>query len=169
MLQRLEGHSLYVSTKKCKFFKYDVEYLVLFAGQKGIRVDPAKIEVIKNWPKPENFTDLRGFLGFVQFFKRFVKHFSEKARPLTDLTRKNKGIALWNDECSKSFEERKRTLMSAPVSVAPDWDKSFELHVEASQNAVGATLSQDDEKRRKNFIAYSSKNVDCSGVELHRK
>lgn len=159
VLERLKENCLYISPKKCDFVKEEVEFLGLRAGKKGVRVDPAKIEVIQNWPKPENITELRGFLGLVQFFKRFIKNFSAKARPLTDLTKKDKGIAAWNDECSQSFEELKQTLISAPVLIAPDWTKPFELHVDASQYAVGATLTQNDEDRRPHVIAYSSKKM----------
>lgn len=159
VLEILKENSLYISPKKCEFFKEEVEFLGLLAGKRGIRVDPAKIEVINNWPKPENITELRGFLGLVQFFKRFIKNFSAKAKLLTDLTRKDKGIAAWNEECSQSFEELKQTLISAPVLIAPDWDKPFELHVDTSQYAVGATLKQNDDEGRTHVIAYSSKNM----------
>lgn len=68
-----------MSPKKCEIFKDEVAFLGLLAGKK-IRVDLEKTEVIKNWPKPENLTELRGFLGLIQFFKIFVKSSSEMAR-----------------------------------------------------------------------------------------
>lgn len=94
--------------------------LGLLAGKKGIRVNPAKIDVVRNWSRPGKITELRGFLVLVQFFKRRKRNFSEKARPLTELTRKYKGIAPWNEECNQSFEKFKQTLMSGPVLIAPN-------------------------------------------------
>lgn len=120
VLRRLKVHSLYVCPKKCYLFKIEVEFLGLIAGKNGIRANPAKLEVIKKWPKPENITELRGFMRLVQFFKRFIRNFLEVARPLKDLARKDKGITDWDDESTRAFEYSREALKKAPILVAPD-------------------------------------------------
>lgn len=144
VLNRLRENQLYVSPKKCSFFQPEVKFLGLLDGRNGIRVDPENVEVIKNWPRPEHLTEIRGFLGLVQLFKRFIKTFSELARRLTGLTKKTKGITAWKADCDDSFKTLKASLMNAPILVAPDWEKPFILHVDASQFAFGRTLTHKD-------------------------
>lgn len=103
--------------------------------------------MIQQWPTPETLTDLRGFLGFVQFFNRFIKGFSELARPLKDLKIKNRSIGAWNAECTVTFEKMKEALASAPVLVSSDRNKPFQVDADASQIAVGATNTQLDEEK----------------------
>lgn len=122
-----------------------------------IRIDPVKIEFICKWIRSENLTELRDFLGLVQFFKHFVRNFLELAKPLTDLTRKDKGIVAWNEDCTRVFHMMKEVLTTAPILAAPDWLKSFKLHVDASQFAVEGTLTQENDEGCVRVIAYTSK------------
>lgn len=87
VLRLLKKHNLYVSPKKCSFFKENIKLLGLLVDKEEIRVDPAKAEVKQKWPKPENLAKLRLILGFVQFFKRFLEDLFDKGHPSTDLTR----------------------------------------------------------------------------------
>lgn len=76
-----------VSQKNCLCFQQKVTFLRLLVGCNGIQVDPEKAEVIKNWARPENLTELSRFLGIVLFFKRLIKKFLELARPLKNQTK----------------------------------------------------------------------------------
>lgn len=78
---------------------------------------------------------------------------------MIDLTRKDKGMGAQDEECDHSFKKLKEALMNAPVLVAPNWEKSFMLHVDASQFAVGGTLTQEDGEGRIRVIAYTSKKL----------
>ncbi len=71
VLSRLKDHELFVSPKKCKSLKEEIQFLGLFVGKNGLRVDPKKVGVLKSWPKPSTLTDIRSFLGLIQFFRRF--------------------------------------------------------------------------------------------------
>ena len=93
VLKRLRDHELYVSPKKCMLMRKLKEFLDFIVGEDGLRVDPRKLEVIQNWPRPANITEIRSFLGLVQFFRRFIAKFSEIAIPLTNLTKKNQSIS----------------------------------------------------------------------------
>ena len=83
---------MYVSPKKCEFMKIEIDFLGLVVGKNGIRVNPLKIEVLKSCPRPQSLTDVRSFIGLLQFFQRFIKDFSSLATPLTNLTKKGFGI-----------------------------------------------------------------------------
>ena len=81
VLSRLRKHELYVSPAKCEFFKREIDFLGLIVGRYGLKVNPNKVSVLKEWPKPISLTEVRSFLGLIQFFRRFIKSFSEMATP----------------------------------------------------------------------------------------
>ena len=160
VLSRLQEHELYVSPRKCEFMKDNIDFLGMFVGKDGIRVNPEKVQIIMTWPKPNSLTDLRSFLGLLQFFRRFIPNFAKIASPLTDLTKKESGIHKWDLQCNIAFKSLKETMISAPILVSPDWKKPFRGHIDASQTAVGGTLTQLDENGKDRVIAYFSKKLD---------
>ena len=123
VLTKFKEYSLYVAPHKCEFVKTEIEFLGYIITPKGLKVNPKKINVIQNWPPPKNVTELRSFLGLVQYFRRFIQRFSKIAYPLTNLTRKNASLSSWNDECMEAFELLKRALVEAPVLRAPDFSR----------------------------------------------
>ena len=159
VLSRLQEHELYVSPKKCALFQEEMDFLGLIIGKNGIKVNPKKVEVLRTWPKPESLTDLRSFLGLLQFFRRFIPKFSSLAAPLTDLTKKESGLNRWDDRCDEAFAKLKTMITEAPILVSPDWKKPFRGHVDASQTAVGGTLTQLDDHGRDRVIAFFSKKL----------
>lgn len=92
VLSRLQDEELYVSPSKCDFMTKETEFLGMIVGGDGVKVSPEKVVAVQNWPKPCSLTELRGFIGLLQFFRRFIKDFSKIAAPLTSLSRKGKGI-----------------------------------------------------------------------------
>ena len=137
----------------------EIEFLGMIVGRKGIRVDPDKIEVVRSWPRPRTLTELRSFIGLLQFFRRFIRDFSGIAAPLTNLTKKDVGIQKWSAHCTNAFEQLKIAITTAPVLVSPDWSKPFRCHIDASQRAVGGILTQIDENVVDRAIAYYSKKI----------
>jgi hypothetical protein len=131
----------------------EMEFFGFIVGREGLRMDPTNIKVLEDWPRPESVTEVRSFLGLVQFFRRFISRFSEIAAPLTDLTKKNNSASNW-DSCVKAFEALKEPVKSAPVLQSPDWTMPFRCHVDASQLAVGGTLMQNDERGFDHPIAF---------------
>lgn len=105
-------------------------------SSEGISVGKDIIEVVESWPKATNITELRSFLFLLQFFRRFIKNFSKIASLLKHLTLKDKGISVWDENCSKAFHLLKKCFISAPILIAPDWSKSFRCHTDASQYAM---------------------------------
>ena len=104
ILSRLKEHKLYVPSKKRDFMKKEINSHGLVVGQKGIKVDLEKVEVLKAWPKPKTLTKVRSFMGLLQFFRIFIKDFSKLSAPLTNITRKGEGIQKWDERCDESFE-----------------------------------------------------------------
>ncbi|KAF3665039.1 hypothetical protein FXO37_11211 [Capsicum annuum] len=108
--------------------------------------------VVSNWPVPNNIKQLRGFLGLAGYYKRFIKGFGSICRPLHDLLKKdNFG---WNEECTAAFEKLKKSLISAPVLVMPDYSKLFVVETDASGQGIGAVLMQQGHP-----VAYISKSL----------
>jgi len=159
VLKRLKEHELYVSPKKCEFLNEETDFLGLVIGRNGIRVDERKVKILRTWPKPESLTDLRSFLGLLQFFRRFIPAFAKVASPLTNLLKKDKGLKYWDESCDKSLEDLKTAITNAPILIAPDWSKPFRGHVDASQTAIGGTLTQQDENGMDRVISFYSKKL----------
>lgn len=111
------------------------------------------MEILKNWPKPKSITELRCFLGLLQFFRRLIPDFAKNAAPLKNLTKKGFGVQSWDNNCDDSFQKLKDAITSAPVLVAPDWKKPFRGHIDASQVAVGGALTQLDDNGKDRVIA----------------
>jgi hypothetical protein len=106
VLERLRDAGLQCDIKKCKFHASEVTYLGLIISRDGIKMDPEKVAAIMNWGSPSNVRDIRGFLGFANFYRRFIDHFSKIAQPLVNLTRKNVKFE-WTARCEQAFNDLK--------------------------------------------------------------
>jgi hypothetical protein len=141
VLELLRKHNLHTKPSKCEFGMSEVEFLGHVVNENGIMVDPRKINVIRNWPGPENVKDLRSFLGLANYYRRFISKYSLIAAPLTALLRKVPWN--WTSECDIAFDRLKTCLASAPVLAHPDPTKPFYLFFDASSAvAMGGVLCQ---------------------------
>jgi hypothetical protein len=121
-------------------------------------MDPAKVEKVKNYPRPKNITQVRGFLGLAGYYRKFVKGFAKRSAPLTELLRK--GVAYkWTNRQEEAFEDLKNCLISTPIRVYPDFNEPFILLTDASTVAIGAILSQKDQQGNERVIAYASRQL----------
>ena len=109
-------------------------------GNEGIQLDPKKVEVVENWPVPKTVKAVRSFLGFCNYYRRFVKDFAGIASPLSSLMKK-KVPFIWNDECQTAFDRLRKELITAPVLEFPDYTGTFILDTDASNTSLGAVLS----------------------------
>ncbi|GFX76989.1 hypothetical protein TNCV_2079561 [Trichonephila clavipes] len=121
----------------------------------GVCTDPEKVSAVKNWKRPENLRELRSFLGLCTYYRKFVKGFSNIARPLHKLT-ESKQKFQWTKECEDSFLQLKEALTSSPILIYPQPDKPFILDTDASNESVGAVLSQEIDGQER-VVAYWSK------------
>ncbi|GBM91843.1 Retrovirus-related Pol polyprotein from transposon 297 [Araneus ventricosus] len=122
VLQRLQKTNLKLSPKKCRFFRKEVSYLGHIISADGVKTNPEKTKAVVDWPRPETVHDLRSFLGLSTYYRRFVRNFSAKARPLHKLSEARSNFN-WTEECEKSFHSLKQDLITSPVLTYPRTDK----------------------------------------------
>ncbi|KAJ9557656.1 hypothetical protein OSB04_012270 [Centaurea solstitialis] len=115
-------------------------------GHEGIKVDPAKIKSIQNWESPKSPMEVRSFLGLAGYYRRFIKHFSAIATPLTALTKKNIKFE-WTTTCEYAFNNLKEKLTSAPILTLPNGTDGFVVYYDASKLGLGCVLMQDGKRR----------------------
>src|SRR5437016_10149774 len=156
VLQRLRDNDLFLKPKKCEFSKEKVEWLSMIIEEGKISMDPGKLKGISEWPSPTTVKQTRGFLGFGNFYQRFIKHFSEIAKPLNDLLKKDRKFE-WTDVCQKAFDKLKKRFTEEPVLMMPDHSKPFQIECDASKYASGAVLTQLDSNRDRHPCAFISK------------
>jgi len=113
VLKTLEEHKLYAKFNKRDFRMEKVHLLGHVISKERLSVDPAKVEVVFNWPKPTNITEVRNFLGMVGYYHRFVECFSKLVVPLSKLSHKDNKFTR-TEECETSFQELRQHLVSAP-------------------------------------------------------
>lgn len=107
----------------------------------GVQTDPQKTERVSSWPAPASKREVQQFLGLASYYRRFVKGFAIIAKPLHYLTEKNVQFE-WSQAAQAAFEELRSRLTSAPVLAFPDYNRPFILDTDASENGIGAVLSQ---------------------------
>ena len=138
---RLRSANLKLKPSKCCLFQVKVKFLGSVVSADGIEPDPDKVKAVADWPTPQNLTELRAFVGLANYYRRHVEEFSKIARPLTDLTKKNRPFS-WNDEQQAAFEELKRRLINYPVLAPPMSGGYYVVDTDASNFAAGAVLQQ---------------------------
>jgi hypothetical protein len=154
VLTLLGENDFYVKLSKCEFEKPELKFLGHVVGTEGIKVDPAKIQVVRDWPTPKNVKEVQSFLGLANYFRKFVQAYSKLTEPLTKLTRKSLvwNNQTWDQECEDAFQGVKTALTNAPVLIMPDQAKGdYELICDASLVGTGAVLTQGGQP-----IAYHS-------------
>ncbi|WPJ61302.1 hypothetical protein SMAC4_13436 [Sordaria macrospora] len=156
VLAALEKAGLSVNPKKSEFHKEQVDFLGYRISPGQIRMDLTKIKDIAEWPEPTTVTGVRGFLGFVNFYRRFIKGFGGIAKPLNDLAKKDTAFN-WTKECDDAFNKLKQIILDDPILMLPDPDKEFEVETDASDWAMGGQLGQRDGQNRLHPIAFFSK------------
>ncbi|KAG1941111.1 interleukin-1 receptor accessory protein-like 1-A [Pimephales promelas] len=155
VLGKLRHANLKVKPSKCSLFASQVRYLGHVISAEGIRADPAKIDVVRQWPVPKNQTEVRSFVGLASYYRRFIEGFAEIARPLHRLTEKGRKFK-WGDECQRAFSQLKTALVTTPVLAYPDPHKTFILDTDASDMGIGAVLSQEMDGLER-VVAYASR------------
>ena len=167
VLQVLKEHKLFLRPEKYKFCKERIEYLGLVISENEVSMDPVKVAGVREWPTLENKTDVQAFLGFVNFYQRFIWDFSAKARLLFDLTRSER-VWTWSGKEQIAFEDLKTAVTTALVLVSPQDSELFRVEADSLDFTTGAVLSQQSTTDRKWYpVAFYSKSL--SSVEQNYK
>ena len=170
VLQRLQEYGLYAKLEKCSFDRNQVEFLGYIVSPEGISMDPAKVQTILEWETPQSVRDVQCFLGFANFYRKFIRNYSKKVLPLTQLTHKNQPF-IWNSSAAEAFESLKHAFTSAPILIHVDQDKPFILEADASDFALGSVLSQPKENGLLYPVAFHSRKFEAAEInyEIHDK
>ena len=159
-LVKNSGLTLYL--KKANFARSEVKFCGFIVGSGKRKIDPEKLEAIRDLKRPETKTQLRQVLGLFNFFRDFIPNFAEQALPLTGLTSKRVPMKIpWNTEQECAFSSLKSSLIQAvdrPLHII-DWERPFNIFSDASDYAVAAALTQTDDQGRELPIAFYSKRL----------
>ncbi|GJP58286.1 hypothetical protein CLOP_g22992 [Closterium sp. NIES-67] len=163
VLEILRRERFYVKLSKSEFALEKVQFLGHMVSAQKVHVDPKKIEAVRTWKIPENVKELQQFLGFANYYNRFVPQYAKLAAPLTNLLKKNTPYK-WEPKHQEAMEQLKQALTSAPVLMLPEPERDYVIEADASDHAVGAVLMQ-DQGNGLQPIAYLSKKL--HGAELN--
>ena len=168
VLQRLRECRLKLAAEKCEFLKKKVKYVGYIVSEDGISTDPDKVEKILDWPRPTNPDEVRQFIGFAGFYRRFIKDFSKIIQPLSELmppsskkkSRRPKAPDnwIWKWDHEYAFNKLKDCMTSAPVLGYANQEDPFTLHIDASSHGLGAILYQKQEGKLR-VISYASRSL----------
>jgi hypothetical protein len=164
VLQKLRENDLYLKPHKCEFAKTKIEYLGMILEEGKVSMDPTKLIGIKQWPEPTTVKQVRSFLGFGNFYRRFIRSYSNVARPMNELLQKDKKFE-WTEETQTAFDELKKRFTEEPVLIFPDTSKPFQIECDASKYASGAVLTQLDVNGDRHPCAFIS-NLLPNGTKL---
>ena len=163
VLDKLKQAGLYLDINKCQFHVQEVKYLGLLITTDGLKMDPRKVETIVKWKPARCVKDVQAFLGFANFYRRFIKDYSRIAAPLTALTRKDRKAFVfpWANAGpeQRAFEELKRAFTSAPILAHFDPQRETWLETDSSDYVAAAVLSQRGEDGELHPVAFLSKKM----------
>ena len=170
VFKKLSAYGLKLKPSKCTCFQEEITYLGHLITSDGIATDPKKVQVVKDWPALETVSDVRSYLGFVGYYRRFIKGFSQIAKPLYQLTKGlesqtkksvKKTFIKQGEKEEESFKTLKEASTTAPILAYPDYSLPFILHTDSSTDGLGAVLYQKQEEGTR-VIAYASRALTAS-------
>jgi hypothetical protein len=171
VLEQLQKHKLFLRHDKCEFEQMSIEYLSLIISEGEIHMDPVKVAGVTEWPTPTKKKEVQSFLGFANFYRRFIEGFSHHVKPLFKLPKKDRKWT-WGEGEQQAFDELKSRITSSPILRFADDSKAFHIEADSSDFATGAVLSQQSADDLKwHPIAFYSKSLNAveRNYEIHDK
>ena len=170
VLKRLEENDLFVKPEKCKWKVREVEFLGVVIGPRGVEMQKEKVERVLNWPAPRNVKEVQKFLGFANYYRRFIKNFARIVAPLHILVRKEQKWK-WEKEQEKAFERLKVVFTIEPILAIPDIDREMRAEADALDYATGGVLSTKYKDRKWRPVAFISKSLNAieQNYKIHDK
>ena len=172
VFQKLDEAGLRLKPSKCEFFRDWLEYLGHVVSSKGIETNPKKIAAIINWPRPGNITQIRSFLRFCNYYRKFIRGYTQVAKPLYQLlteenAKKKTNEVEWTEQCEQAFSKLKDICSDTPILAYADYSKCFKVYTDASEQGLGMVLYQDQDDGTTRVIAYASRNLSKSEKRYH--
>jgi len=171
VLEILTEHKLFLHLEKCEFHRKQIEYLGLVISENKVVMDPVKVAGVREWPVPENRTNVQAFIGFINFYCHFIQGFSIIARPLFDLTHSDQAWN-WGTKKQEAFERLKMAVTTAPTLASPQDSEPFCIEADSLDFTSGAVLSQQLPGEEKwHPVAFYSKSLSLveQNYEIHDK
>ena len=164
VFKALQKADIRLQPDKCKFDVKTVKFLGSIITTDGIQMDNKKVKAIREWPERRNLKEVQAFLGFANFYRRFIQGYSQICTPLTKMTKKEQ-LFHWECEQREAFEKLKKKFILAPILASFNPEKNIILKTSASDQALGSCLSQPDAERQLHPVAYRFRKF--SGPELN--
>jgi hypothetical protein len=158
VLAKLRTADLPVKLSKCEFHRDSISFLGYIVSSQGLSPDPEKVKALQDWPEPRTVKDVQSFLGLLNYYRKFIAGFSNIAAPMTALTKKEAPFG-FGQECRAAFKELKHRMVTAPILAIFNPEKEAVLETDASERAIGATITQKGEDGRIRPVAYYSRKM----------
>ncbi len=142
VLHRLLTHQLYAKIEKCEFHQTSVSFIGYMISSGGVAMEDKKVQAVIDWPQPVTLKELQRFLGFANFYRRFIRNFSTVAAPMTSMLKRGRQSLMWTPAAIAAFQKLKERFTTAPILHHPDPEWEFTVEVDASSTGIGAILSQ---------------------------
>jgi hypothetical protein len=170
VLRNLRMAKLQVKLRKCEFHVQETDFLGHRITQEGIETDKTKVQAIRDWPQPKNVKELQSFIGMINYYRRYIQGYASIMVPLFKLLKKDIDYE-WGPEQEKAFKQAKHYLTTAPILAQFDYEKPTTLETDASDFAIGATMTQEGPDGKRRVIAYySRKMIDAElNYDIHDK
>lgn len=165
VFRAMEKYGLKLRPDKCQLLRKEVQFLGHRVSAAGISPDPEKVAAVQGWEPPRTVRQVRSFLGFVRYYRRFIKGFLGLAKPLNQLLAgsgrargKGSPSVHWDSTCETAFQNLKQELLRAPILAYADFTQPFLLYTDASNAGLGAVLAQEQQGVER-VIAYASQSL----------
>jgi hypothetical protein len=141
--------------KKLSFMRKELIYSGFVISANELKMDPEKVDAIKNWPSSKSVFEVQSFHGLASLYRKFIRNFRGISAPMMDTVKKRHKSFHWIEEVEKSFNLLKKNIIEKLILVLPDFSKTFQVRCDTSGFAIGVVLSQDDRS-----IAYFNEKLD---------
>jgi len=158
IFKKFEQHNITINKKKSQFLKNQVVFLGHIISQKGITMDPDKIQTIKNFQPPKTKKQVQAFIGFINFYRKFIRDLSQDTGHLSKLTKKD-ARWVWGDTQQQAFENIKQKFLEDIIIQFPDFQREFHLNTDASTTHIGAELYQITDKGEHQTLSFASRTL----------
>ena len=167
VLNTMKENELYLKTKKCEFFRKKVTFLGHVISHNKVEMDPKKIQIVREWGTLETKKDVQRFLGFTNFYRRFIKNFAKIANPLNQLLVKtpDKGKIIMNEEATEAQQKLIEAVTSEPSLQVFDSSKELKVVTDASKEGLGAILMQQGENKRWHTVEFQSRALEGDRIK----